>query len=41
VECLKLGFMGYPIRNMEDFVTENDLNCTDLPQEVSLEKYNM
>jgi hypothetical protein len=25
-------------RNMEDFVAESDLNCTDLTQEVSVEK---
>jgi hypothetical protein len=30
--------MGYPSRNMEDFVAEYDLNCTDLAQGVSVEK---
>ena len=34
--------MGYPCRNMEDFVTESDLNCADMAQEVSVEKnFNM
>jgi hypothetical protein len=36
VECFKWGLMGYPGRNMEDFVTESDLNCVDLAQEVSV-----
>jgi hypothetical protein len=30
--------MGHPIRNMEDFIAESDLNCADLAQEVSVEK---
>jgi hypothetical protein len=30
VECFKWGLMGYPSRNMEDFVTESDWNCADL-----------
>jgi hypothetical protein len=30
--------MGYPSRNMEDFAAESDLNCSDLAQEVSVEK---
>ena len=30
--------MGYPCRNMEDFVTECYLNCADMAQEVSVEK---
>jgi hypothetical protein len=34
--------MGYPIGNMEEFVTESDLNCADLDQDVSVEKnFNM
>ena len=37
VECFRLGLMGSPGRNMEDFVTEYDLNCADLAQEVSVE----
>ena len=41
VECFKWGLMGYPSRNMEDFVTESDLNCADLAQEVSVENFNM
>jgi hypothetical protein len=27
VECFKWGLMGYPIKNLENFVTKNDLNC--------------
>jgi hypothetical protein len=38
VERFKLGLMGYHSRNTEDFVTEYDLNCADLTQEVSVEK---
>jgi hypothetical protein len=30
VECFNWGLMGYPGWNMEDFVTESDLNCADL-----------
>lgn len=26
VECFKCGLMGYPNKNMEDFVAESDLN---------------
>jgi hypothetical protein len=26
---------------MEDFVTESDLNCADLAQEISVENFNM
>jgi hypothetical protein len=33
--------MGYPGKNMEDFVTESGLNCMDLAQEVSMENFNM
>ena len=38
VERFKLGLMGYHSRNTEDFVTEYDLNCANLAQEVSVEK---
>ena len=38
MERFKLGLMGYHSRNTEDFVTEYDLNCADLAQEVSVEK---
>jgi len=41
VEGFKCGLMGYLRRNMEDFVTESDLNCVDLAQEVSVENFNM
>jgi hypothetical protein len=30
--------MGYPSKNMEDFVTESDLKCADMAQEVSVGK---
>ena len=30
--------MGYPSKNMEDFVPEYDVNCAYLPQEVSVGK---
>lgn len=30
MECFKWGLMGYPCRNMEDSVTESDLNCVDM-----------
>jgi hypothetical protein len=30
--------MGYPSRNIEDFVAESDLNCADLAIVVSGEK---
>jgi hypothetical protein len=33
--------MGYANRNMEDFVTEGNLNCEDLALEVSMENFNM
>jgi hypothetical protein len=33
--------MGHPSRNMEDIVTESDLNYSDLAQEVSMENFNM
>ena len=38
VECFKWGLMGHPGRNMESFVAESDLNCSDLAQEVSEEE---
>ena len=41
MECFKWDLMGYPSRNMEDFVTESDLNCADLAQEVSVENFYM
>jgi hypothetical protein len=30
--------MGYPSKTMADFVTESDLNCADLAQEISVKK---
>ena len=33
--------MGYPSRNMKNFVTESDLNCKVLAHEVSVENFNM
>ena len=33
--------MGYPSRDMEDFVTESNLNCADLVQEVSMDNFYM
>jgi hypothetical protein len=41
VGCFKWGLMGYPSRNMEDFVAVSDLNCADLAQEVSVKNFNM
>jgi hypothetical protein len=42
VECFKWGLVDYHSRNMEDFVTEGDLNCVSLALEVSEEKnFNM
>jgi hypothetical protein len=41
VECFKWGLMGYPRRNMEDFVADNDLNYADLAQSVLVENFNM
>ena len=41
MECFKWGLMGCPSRNMDDFVTESDLNCADLAQEVSVENLSM
>ena len=39
VECFKWDLMGHPSRTMEDFVAGSDLNCVDLAQEISKEKY--
>jgi hypothetical protein len=33
--------MGYCRRTMEDFLTESDLNCADLAQEVSVENFSV
>ena len=33
--------MACSSRNMEDFVTESDLNCADLAQEVSGENFSL
>jgi hypothetical protein len=41
VESFKLGLVGYPSRNMEDFVTVNDLKFLDLAQEVRVENFSM
>jgi hypothetical protein len=41
VECFKWDLMGYPSRNMENFVPESGLNWVDLAQEVSVENVNM
>jgi hypothetical protein len=38
VESFKCDLMGYPSRNMQDFVAESDLNCKELAQEVSVKK---
>jgi hypothetical protein len=38
VECFKWGLMGYPSRNMEDFVAESDLKCEDL-RDLSREEF--
>jgi hypothetical protein len=38
VDYFKWGLMSYSSRNMEDIVTESDLNCADLTQEVLVEK---
>ena len=39
MECFKWGLMGHPSGNMEDFVAGSNLNCVDLAQEISKEKY--
>ena len=36
VDCFKWGLMGYPSRNIKDFVTESDLNCAYLAQEMTV-----
>ena len=41
LERFKWGLMSFSGRNMEDFVAENDLNCAELAQEVSVENFNM
>jgi hypothetical protein len=38
VECFKWGSLGYLGRNIEDSVTESDLKCAVLAQEISVEK---
>jgi hypothetical protein len=38
MKCFKWGLMGYPSRNMEEFVAESNLKCADLAQAVSVEK---
>ena len=38
MESFTWGLMGYPRRSKEDYVAENDLNCVDLAQEVSVGK---
>ena len=38
MECFKWGLLGYLSRNIEDSVTENDLICAVLAQEISVEK---
>ena len=39
MECFKWGLMGHPSRNMEDFVTESDLNCEDLARELLVKNF--
>ena len=41
VECFNWDLVAHPSRNMEDFVTQSDLNCGDLAQQVSVENFNM
>ena len=41
MEYFKWGLMGQPSRNMEDFVTESDLNCSYQAPEISVENFNM
>ena len=38
MECFKWGLMGHPSRDINDFVSESYLNCSDLAQESSVEK---
>jgi hypothetical protein len=37
-DFFKWGLMGYPRKNMEDFVAESNFKCADLAQVVSVEK---
>ena len=39
MECFKWNLMGYPSKNMEDFVTESDLNCEDLARELLVKNF--
>jgi hypothetical protein len=41
VECFKWGLMEHPSRSMDDLYTGDDLNCTDLAQEVPMENFSM
>jgi hypothetical protein len=41
VEYFKWGLMGYPSRNMEDFVAERGLNCANLAQLVSEKNFSI
>jgi hypothetical protein len=36
--CFKWGLKGHPSRTIKDIGAEDDLNCADLAQEVSVEK---
>ena len=38
MECFKWDLMGYPNKNMDDFVAGSDLNCGDLAKEFSVGK---
>jgi hypothetical protein len=40
-ECFQWGLMGYPRRNMEDFVAESDLNCAHPAQDVAVENFKV
>jgi hypothetical protein len=41
VGCFKWTIVGYPSRTIKDLVTESDLNCADLSQEVPVENFSM
>jgi hypothetical protein len=41
MECFKWDLMGYPSRNIEDFVTESNLKCGRLTLEFSEKNFNM
>ena len=41
MECFKWSLIGYPSRNIKDFIAESDLNCVDLAKEVLVENFNM